>query len=225
MKPTSCLSGFTGSLAFLGLLGGCDSNGAKVDGGACPAGQVLHYPMPGCGAAAKPICGPRTEDACLRVGCGCSGNLIEGCDYFGEPWYAHATLVEGGSFVCPGLADGAVDGLVVLGNDGPAAPGVDAPATPDIQPDATTPAGADVRDAVEDLAVTDVANSCPKATTNDAGFVEACPCTRAPEDPSGTSCGNVGQVCSYEPSGCWIVSCFCEATDAGAQWSCGQLLC
>jgi hypothetical protein len=73
---------------------------------------------------------------------------------------------------------------------------------------------------------TDAPNLCSGITTNDAGPIAACPCVLAVGDPSGTSCGNVGQVCNYPPPGCArIDSCICQATDAGYRWSCLHLQC
>jgi hypothetical protein len=57
-----------------------------VDAGPCPAGQVLRYTSPGCGAQAKPVCGSRDQDACARNACSCTGKVIIGCDFFSEPW-------------------------------------------------------------------------------------------------------------------------------------------
>lgn len=57
-----------------------------VDSGPCPAGQILLYTSPGCGADVKPVCGSPIQDACARSACSCSGKMIIGCDYFSEPW-------------------------------------------------------------------------------------------------------------------------------------------
>ena len=77
-----------------------------------------------------------------------------------------------------------------------------------------------VTDAVGASALTNVTNLCAPVTTNDAGPIDACPCIRAGQDPSGTSCGNVWQTCFYDLPGCTISNCNCEAKDAGAQWVC-----
>jgi len=70
---------------------------------------------------------------------------------------------------------------------------------------------------------------CAEVTSDDAGPVAACPCVRigggpAP-GPDGISCTTAGQICSYAPHGCGIVSCSCEASDAGLRWTCFELLC
>jgi hypothetical protein len=53
---------------------------------ACGSPKVLRYEAPGCGAEAHPLCGRATEDACLRIACGCDGQLLTGCDYYEAPW-------------------------------------------------------------------------------------------------------------------------------------------
>jgi hypothetical protein len=54
----------------------------------CPAGQVLRYETPGCGAEAKPVCGPSSQDACFRAVCSCRGVTTSRCDYADEPYRA-----------------------------------------------------------------------------------------------------------------------------------------
>jgi hypothetical protein len=74
----------------------------------------------------------------------------------------------------------------------------------------------------------DVAPFCAEVTSDDAGAVEACPCVRIGSGPAPTpddiACENPGQVCSYIPHGCGVVSCTCSPTDAGFRWACLSLL-
>ena len=72
------------------FLSACGSSGGNSvpDGGTCPAGQVLRYESPGCGAAAKPVCGSGEQDACYRAVCSCQGQTISRCDYAPEPFSA-----------------------------------------------------------------------------------------------------------------------------------------
>jgi hypothetical protein len=60
--------------------------GGAYDSGPCPAGQVLRYQTPGCGADAKPVCGSPQQDACARPVCSCNGVTISRCDYAPEPY-------------------------------------------------------------------------------------------------------------------------------------------
>jgi hypothetical protein len=70
---------------------------ASYDAGPCPAGQVLRYETPGCGAEARPVCGSPQQDACFRAVCSCRGVTISRCDYAPEP-FAHfgACAFDGG---------------------------------------------------------------------------------------------------------------------------------
>jgi hypothetical protein len=70
-------------LSPVALLGACGSDAAD---GTCPSGQVLRYESAGCGAAAKPVCGSPTQDACYRAVCSCQGQTISCCDYAPEPF-------------------------------------------------------------------------------------------------------------------------------------------
>jgi hypothetical protein len=52
----------------------------------CPAGMVVGYDKPGCGAEAKPACMPAAQDACYRPVCSCRGVTISRCDSATEPY-------------------------------------------------------------------------------------------------------------------------------------------
>jgi hypothetical protein len=73
--------------------------GGTYDGGPCPAGQVLRYQSPGCGADAKPVCGSSDQDACYRAVCSCKGVTISRCDYAPEPFAFFGTcdVSDGGN--------------------------------------------------------------------------------------------------------------------------------
>jgi hypothetical protein len=73
--------------------------GGTYDGGPCPAGQVLRYQSPGCGADAKPVCGSSDQDACYRAVCSCKGVTISRCDYAAEPFAFFGTcdVSDGGN--------------------------------------------------------------------------------------------------------------------------------
>jgi hypothetical protein len=85
--------------------GGCSSS----DNGPCPAGQVLRYEAPGCGAEAQPVCGPAMQDACFRPVCSCNGETISRCDFASEPFasFGYCSVSDGGS---PDTAEVRVDG-------------------------------------------------------------------------------------------------------------------
>ncbi len=98
----------TVSFASALFLSACGSSGGNSDGGPCPAGQVLRYESPGCGAAATPVCGSSEQDACYRAVCGCQGQTISRCDYAPEPFSAFGA--------CP-MPDAGVDLAVDRAND------------------------------------------------------------------------------------------------------------
>ena len=90
------------------FLSACESSRGNSDGGQCPAGQVLRYESPGCGAAATPVCGSSAQDACYRAVCSCQGQTISRCDYAPEPFSAFGA--------CP-VPDSGVDLAVDRAND------------------------------------------------------------------------------------------------------------
>ena len=93
MRKKTLLLGLARHLRDIGIMlslgtavlfsGGCESSS---NSGACPAGQILRYETPGCGAAAKPVCGSAIQDACYRAVCSCKGETISRCDYAPEPF-------------------------------------------------------------------------------------------------------------------------------------------
>jgi hypothetical protein len=60
------------------------TDAAIGDASGCAAPNVWRYPDPGCDQ--KPSCGSATMDLCLRLRCSCTGKVIGGCDFYGEPW-------------------------------------------------------------------------------------------------------------------------------------------
>ena len=102
------------------LSGGCESSSKS---GACPAGQILRYETPGCGAAAKPVCGSAIQDACYRAVCSCKGETISRCDYAPEPFSAFG--------VCSASDAGRSDAPPDLAPASPDLP----PVWPDLLPD------------------------------------------------------------------------------------------
>ena len=69
--------------------------------GACQPLNVWRYENPGCGMNAKPVCGAQGGDLCLRFACSCTGKVIEGCDYFPEPWTNIIWLPDMGTCALP----------------------------------------------------------------------------------------------------------------------------
>jgi hypothetical protein len=152
------------------------------------------------------------------------GSLLTNCWTGGKPQnpLAPGTPIQQAAIIVPGLQTDLpfdfclVDVQIQSGQtnvDG----GNDGPLAAEASPSGESQDGAS--------SAADVANNCSGITTNDAGPIEECPCVSAVGDPSGTACGNVGQECDYEPHGCGTVNCNCEATDAGGQWLCFQLMC
>jgi hypothetical protein len=71
-----------------------DASDAQIqDADVCTPPQVLRYETAGCGAAAHPVCGSSTQDACAMPVCGCDGTTIVKCDFATAPW-AHAGACE-----------------------------------------------------------------------------------------------------------------------------------
>jgi hypothetical protein len=152
------------------------------------------------------------------------GSLLTNCWVGGSPQkpLTPGTPIQQAAIIVPGLqTDLPFDFCLVDVQIQPAQANVDGGDDGSPAADASPPM--ESQDGASSAA--DVANNCSGITTNDAGPIEECPCTRGVGDPSGTACGNVGQECEYEAFGCGIVSCSCEATDAGGQWMCFQLLC
>ncbi len=66
---------------------GAVADGPGWDADVCAAPRVWRYEEPGCGTdTPAPICGNAGGDACLAFVCGCDGEVLTGCDYFGRPW-------------------------------------------------------------------------------------------------------------------------------------------
>ena len=71
-----------------------DASDAQIqDADVCTPPQVLRYETAGCGAAAHPVCGSSSQDACAMPVCGCDGTTIVKCDFATAPW-AHAGECE-----------------------------------------------------------------------------------------------------------------------------------
>jgi hypothetical protein len=62
----------------------------------CPPGQVLRYENPGCDGEAKAVCGPSSQDACLRPVCSCRGMTVSRCDYATEPFRSFGPCASDG---------------------------------------------------------------------------------------------------------------------------------
>lgn len=107
------------------------SGDAPPDGTACPTGQILRYESPGCGLAAKPVCGSATQHACYVPVCSCRGETISRCDYAPEPFADYgacpdaesdANLDSSGSDSGKDAPDAGIDGSIDGDRDGPAGP-------------------------------------------------------------------------------------------------------
>ncbi len=71
-----------------------DASDAQIeDADVCAAPQVRRYETAGCGAAAHPVCGSSSQDACAMPVCGCDGTTLTKCDFASAPW-AHAGACE-----------------------------------------------------------------------------------------------------------------------------------
>jgi hypothetical protein len=84
---------------------GPGGDGAIRDGGPCTAPNVMRFEQPGCDQPG--YCGSPGMDLCLRRVCSCTGRVIGGCDYYGEPWL-RVPVPQGAAEGDPCSTDGAI---------------------------------------------------------------------------------------------------------------------